>query len=179
MTSQIKGKKVNHLQYSRRFFTEEPQNGEKKFYNCTVCSAKINGTSASNLVSHLKKHKELFAKIAENESIGEKRLGLLLSCVQYIAIDGRPFNDLDKSGFLSLIAEKLRELEDAGQAINLMDMNQYEVKDMVRNIAKLVQEKIRDEIQGRPISLMVDISTKRRRSILGVSAQFLVNACLN
>lgn len=173
-------KKVNLTACSRRYFEEAEtvtdENGvTKKRFTCKECQANINGTYASNLVSHLKKHKELFAKITEDKSIEEKRAKMLLGCVEFVAVDGHPFSHLNGSGFLSIIDDTLKELEEAGQAINLKDPHLTEVKEMLHKTAKSVQQKIREELHNRPFSLMVDITTKRRRSILGISAQFLVD----
>lgn len=173
-------KKVNLIACSRRYFGESEaitdENGvTKKWYTCKECQTKLNGTYPSNLVSHLKTHKELFAKTTEDKSIEEKRAKLLLGCVEFVAVDGHPFRHLNGSGFLSIIVDTLKELEKAGQAINLTDPHLNEVKEMLHKTAKSVQKKNCEELHNRPFSLMVDITTKRRRSILGISAQFLVD----
>lgn len=173
--NRVKDKKINLTEASRQYFTEiESQENDKKFYKCNECNTKINGTYPSNLTSHLKKkHNDIFAKLSENKSIEEKRNKILMGCVEFVAVDGNPFSKIHGSGFLSLIEDTLKELNEAGRAINLSDSRLSEVKDILCQTAEQIQQEIREELHNRPFSLMVDITTKRRRSILGVSAQFV------
>lgn len=149
------------------------KNVEKHYYKCRECKKEINGTKTSNLNEHLKHHKDLYSAICKDDSIKKTRIKLLLDCVEFIAVDGNPFSRLNGSGLLSMLEKTLNELQAAGQGVNLKDPHLPEVKQMLHEIAESVRRKISEELQNRLFSLMVDITTKRRRSILGVSVQFL------
>lgn len=148
---------------------------DKKFYKCKECKKDINGTKTSNLGEHLKHHGDLYSKICENDLIEKKRVKLLLDCVEFVAVDGNPFSKINGSGLLSMLEKTLNELSQAGRSVNLTDNNLREVKEMLHQTAENVRKKIRGELENRLFSLMVDITTKRRRSILGVSVQFIAD----
>lgn len=148
---------------------------DKRFYKCKECKKEINGTKSSNLTEHLKHHHELHSQIYENDCIEKKRTKLLLDCVEFVAVDGNPFSKINGSGLLSMLEKTLNELKQAGRSVNLTKPHLYEVKEMLRQTAENVKQKIREELKARLFCLMVDITTKRRRSILGVSVQFIVN----
>lgn len=84
-------------------------------------------------------------------------------------------NRLLDSALHSLIEKTLYELAEAGQSVNLTDPHLYEVKETLNQIAQRVKQKNSDELRGNPLTLMVDITTKNRRSIFGVSVQFIIN----
>lgn len=101
-----------------------------------------------------------------DETIEHKRAKLLL---------GNEFNRLLDSGLILMIEKTLNELEEAGCPVNLKDPHLNEVKEVLAETAKNVAKKISEEVHGRPLSLLVDGTTKRRRSILGVSVQYIIN----
>lgn len=178
-----KKKKVNVSQSAKEYFELSQKrivNGEEKqFYRCIVCKREINGTHVGNLSSHLSSHKDIFPKICEpNASTEEKRQRLLLDCVEMVTINARSFSHLYDSALHSMLKPILDELESAGRKLNLTDPHLTEVKDCVRDISQKVCEKIRCEIQNRPLSLMIDIVTKRGRSLLGFSLQYIINGKL-
>lgn len=176
-----KRKRLNLTQCSRDYFKKIKEvideKGEKKtYYRCKTCDKELNGTTESNLVSHLRKHADIIQNIADlGETVEKKRLKLLLDCVELVTVNGNAFNRLLDSGLLSILDKTLKELESAGRSVNLTDPNLTEVKEMLDETAKNVKKKICDELIGRPLSLMVDGTTKRGRSILGVSVQFIKN----
>lgn len=176
-----KRKPINKTEQSRSYYTgpeiETLKNGEiKKIYQCKICKQPINGTKGFNLFGHLKSHKEVYEKIFSLDvSIEERRLKLLLDCVELITVNGKTFTTLNQSGFISIVSSLLNELEEAGRGVNLTDPNLIEVKSVLQQTANSVKQKIREELNDTPLTLMVDITTKRRRSILGASIQFIVN----
>lgn len=178
LISPRKRRKINVTMCCREYFEEKEtriENGSKKvFFICTVCKKQLNGTKESNLSAHLQKHKEIYEKVCEPDgTIEKKRMKILLDCVELVSINGNAFSRLLDSGLRSMIDQTLNELAEAHRSINLTDPHLYEVKEMLRNTAKQVQEKISDELRDIPLTLMVDITAKRRRSILGVSVQFI------
>lgn len=176
-----KRKKINVTQCCREYFikTREAidQNGQKKtFYRCNICDKEYNGTMEGNLAKHLQQHNEVYGTIENsNQEIEKKRVKLLLECVELVAVNGNPFARLLDSGLLSMLDKTLKELEAAGKGVNLTHPNLVEVKEMLSKTAECVHQQISEEIKDRPLSLLVDITTKRRRSILGVSIQCIIN----
>lgn len=153
---------------------------EKQFYECNICGGHINGQNRGNLSSHLQhKHKEVYKtfNVVQKESIFFKRLKLLISLVEMISVNGRAFRSLLDSGFQAIIQSKLNKFKAAGCAINMND-NLTEVKDLMHEMANKVRMKIKEEVNGRILSLLIDIGTKNRRSIFGVSIQYRVNGIL-
>lgn len=102
----------------------------------------------------------------------------LQNCVEIISVNGRPFSYLLDSGFQVIIKDKLRELETGGYAINLTQQNLSEMKEHLEKTAQKVREKIANETENRPLSLLLDIATRQRRSICGFSVQYVFNGQL-
>lgn len=178
--SSHKKKKANKSRIALEYFTfkEEKVDGDRirRFYSCNECDKILNGTYHTNLSSHLQQHEEIYAEIyTPNLSIEEKRLKLLLECVEMVTINARSFTHLNDSSLHSMLEEKLDELEAAGRKLNLKSPHLTEVKDELRILSGNVREKICAEVKNRPLSLMVDAVTKRGRSILGFSLQNLIN----
>lgn len=155
-------------------------NGIHKFV-CKTCSAKISGSKLYNLSSHLQHiHPELFDEISGSKktAIQLKRLEMLHSLVEIITVNGRPFRSLLDSGFQSLIKEDLKRFNEAGCSLQLKNKNLPEVKKKMQEMASKVRDKIKNEVQGRVLSLMCDIVSKNRRSIFGISIQYIFNGKL-
>lgn len=53
-----------------------------------------------------------------------------------------------------------------------------EVKQLLQKTARKIQEKIAKETENRPLSLLVNITTRQRRSICGFSLQYVFNGQL-
>lgn len=149
----------------------------KQFFTCNICKKEINATNNYGKTSHLQNlHKDVYAKLQTPvESIEQKRLKLILDCVEIVAVNGRSFSHLLDSGLQSMINEKLCELESAGRQFNLNDEKHCEVKDCIRRMSENARQKIADEIKDIPISLMCDIATKHGRSLFGFSIQYVAN----
>lgn len=137
---------------------------------------KVNGTKRSSLTSHLRIHPDIFVEVcSENPTIETARLKLLLDCVELVGVNGRPFKCLNDSAIHSMNDKLLAELKAAGRDLNLRDRNLTEVKDELTKISEEIRKNISKEVKNRPISVLVDIVTKRGRSILGVSIQHMKN----
>lgn len=176
-----KQKPKNKTEHARSYFgvgeNKVDEKGEiKTYYQCKVCNKGVNGTKQWNLVNHLQSHKDVYKKIcALEKSIEEKRLKLLLDCVELVTVNGQTFTTLNKSGFLSILNETMNELTAAGRGVNLDDPRLTEVKSILHQTADCVKRQIKEEVNDTPLTLMVDITTKNRRSIMGVSVQFIVD----
>lgn len=62
--------------------------------------------------------------------------------------------------------------------INFSNHNLFEVKEHLSVMAEEVRTKIKKEVEGRVMSLMVDIGTKNKRSVLAISIQYNINGKL-
>lgn len=170
---------------SKQFFNEL---GEREvsginifFYQCKICNVNINGNKLYNLASHLKHvHEDNYNKISDRnkETIQIKRLNLLQDLVEIIAVNGRPFSYILDSGFQSIIKKKVNKLNAAGCTLNLSDTNLPEVKKHLNEFANEARNVIKEQVKFRALSLIVDIVTKRGRSIFGVSIQYIFHGNL-
>lgn len=176
MEPPAKKKKLNKTEKSRAYFTFACEENGKLFYNCKLCTKNMNANKPGNLVSHLKCHPDAYRDLCRDDSsIEHKRLKLLLSCVELVTVNGRAFRCLNDSAIHIMNEEILAELKTAGRQLNLHDPHLDEVKNEMKNISQEIRDKIANEVKNRALSLLVDIVTKRGRSILGVSLQYIVN----
>lgn len=164
MESPMKSKKVNVTQKSLKYFDlVDSDNGIKK-YKCKICGFEPDATKKWNLASHLRCHPDIFKDVNNVEnSIEYKRMDLLLNCVHIVTINGRSLKYLTDSGFLLMNKGILEELRAEGREVNLHDAHLLEVKEVLQNVAENVRQKIAKEAKNRPISLLVDIVSKRGR----------------
>lgn len=173
MQSPTKKRKVNRTEKSLEYFTFSHEKNSKHFYICKICHHKFNGTKQSNLSIHLQnKHPEV---LINDNSIEYKRKKLLLDCVELVSVNGRAFRCLNDSAILNMNESVLIELKSEGIELNLRDPHLYEVKSEMKSIYEKIQQKISNEVTGRMLSLMVDIVTKRDRSIFGTSLQYMID----
>lgn len=150
---------------------------------CNLCperSKPINATKSCNLGNHLKNaHRMFFDDTIDDRQTGRKvplqikRLQILQNCVETVSVNGRPFAWLYDSGYIGNIKNKLEKLKAAGMGITFSNKNLPEVKDHLKKMAVRVREKIRKELNGKIFSVMLDICTRNKRSIAGISVRFL------
>lgn len=153
---------------------------EIKFFMCKICKKDINCSSRSNMVPHLRlKHSEIYKSEIDIDSIKDHalitRLKLVQSCVELVTVNGKTFTTLSCSGFLKSHSDTLQKLNLAGCSLNLEDEHLYEIKEYIHNIAAKTRDKIKAEVRGRVLSLMIDGATRNNRSLLGISVQFVDN----
>lgn len=161
--------------------SDESEPKRKKTHKCRLCSDELNGTKEWNLAKHISSvHQDVFLDISSGvkEPIAVTRLKLLQNCLEIVAINGRPFSCLHDSGFQAAIQKTLEELRIKNQSLNLSEQNLTVVKEHLRKTANAVRNKIRDEVKGKILSLLIDAVTKNHRSILGVSIQYALGADL-
>lgn len=158
------------------------KNVDVDMYECNLCQFSFNGTKKPNLKTHLKnRHHAEYAKVTNDQkedSFVVQQLKLLQYFVEIVSVNGRPFKSLLDSGFQKIIEGKLNRLRDAGYGLSMKDKNLPEVKEHLHRTAEKVRERIKFEVKGLTLSLMVDIVTKNNRSILGVSLQYVYNGHL-
>lgn len=151
------------------------------FYTCLICSHNLNAKKKYNLVQHIKNvHQSVYDDIVGERSLPIKleRLKLVQNLVELVTLNGRPFTYLHDSGFQAIIQKDLDKFYDAGCNLNLSNPNFPETKGHMHGMSEKVRIKIKEEVSNRPLSLLVDIVTKNRRSIFGMSIQFICNGQL-
>lgn len=180
MASPAKQKKINKSEKSKVFFDLVDEKNPVKMYTCKECTKAVNGTRTHNLTSHLSHvHPEIFSELCrENPTIETERLKLLLDCVELVGVNGRPFRCLTDSAIQSMNEKLLEKLKSEGRDLNLRDENLIEVKDELMNISNEIREKIANEVKNQALSVLVDLVTKRGRSILGISIQYRIDCIL-
>lgn len=147
---------------------------KKKTHICNLCNTKLNATTEWNLVNHISKcHKDIYEEISiiEKEPFPVTRLRVLQNCTETVSVNGRPFEWIHDSGYRKQFQSILDELAAANLALNLSEPLK-EVKEHLKKTANQIREKIKNEVKDRPLSLLVDLVTKHKRSILGVSVQY-------
>lgn len=150
------------------------------YYKCLIsdkCFKTISGKKMFNLVSHARTHTDFFREHFVTESgvlmnMAYKRLHYIQCCTEFVTINGQPFSALNKSGFKKLNAEKHQSLKNAGYSDGL-GIKCGAVKEHVQYLSSEIVEEIKAQVKGQFISLMIDTATKYRRSIMGISLQFL------
>lgn len=176
MQSPAKKRKINQTEKSRSYYDFSHVEDFKEFYTCKVCNRNVNGTKATNLTSHLKSHPTVYAEIISNKTTIEyQRKKLLLDCVELVGVNGRALKCLNDSTIMSMNEPVLNVLKSAGRELNLRDPHLYEVKSEMAKIHVQIQQKISCEVKFRMLSLLVDIVTKRDRSIFGISIQYSID----
>lgn len=146
-------------------------------YMCTLCvpPKPINGKFKPNLVTHIRKsHKEVFINHSPNELLkySQIRLEKIQGFSEMVAVNGRPFNALLDCGLHRVLRNEFQELNSVGHGITL-DKNLKEVKEYIQHIAVEVRNKIKNELKNVFVSLLLDIGTKNRNSILGICLQYM------
>lgn len=149
-------------------------------YECKLCKQVKIGKKRSNLVSHLfcshrTVHDEhLLTKI--DPIAAEKMQIKLLQCmVEKVTINSRPFVSINDSGYVKSIQDKLDVLKETGFEIKMNDKKYTQVKSCISETTNRIKEKIKTEVKGRQISVMLDIATKNHHSILGINVRYIIN----
>lgn len=177
MQSPAKKRKFNRTEKSKDYFVFSQIENGKHIYECKHCHRNVNGTKPSNLSSHLQSHPEIYMKLCQSTcSIEYKRARLLLNCVELVTVNGRPFKCLNDSAIQNMNEEVLSELKSNGRELNLHDPHLTEIKAELSKAAEQIVQKIANEVKDRALSLLVDIVTKRDRSIFGVSVQYTIDS---
>lgn len=184
IVTQVQKKKKNvattQVDRTMKFLERVADNG---YYKCLVCGSDpkpvyLKGTKLSNLVVHFKNcHSDIYnSDIVCNVGLKEmaiERLKLLQQCVEMTTVNKEHFSILTKSAFQKIIAPQLEKFAKAGMPLNLTAKNLEPVKEHISLVAENIREALRAELSDRFIALMLDVGSKNRRSILGISVQFI------
>lgn len=122
----------------------------------------------------LEPRKTTKAKIAKQ--IPNVLLTIRKSCVELVTINGRPFAHINDSGLRNVMKAAASVAEDSDNSLDL------DIIDRTINLLNLFKDIdavscrtmhiISEEAKDRYISLMVDIVSKRGRSVLGINVQY-------
>lgn len=158
-----------------------PINNEEKYYKCEIenCDKKLCGKAKNNLVAHVKrKHKTFFEENfgSEKYNVFElpiKRLKYIQNCVEIVAVNGHAFTILAESGVKNLMQNDYEELRRSKFSSGLGWPNYPAIKNHIKYLSGVIIERIKGETRNKFIGLMADSATKYRRSILGLSIQYI------
>lgn len=150
-------------------------------YNKDTCFKVIVAKNKSALVSHLKHlhpkiyNKEINPSSVDKTNIELKRLEIIQHCTEIVSINGRPFNCFRDSGFKNLIKDKMIELEKYKCGIDLNERF-TEIKEYIFHVSNGIEIKIKEDVKGRFVSLMMDCGSKNGWSVLSICVQYLIDA---
>lgn len=170
------------LEFYNKLIQREEDGVLKDYYACKLCGKERCGTNPANLATHLlNKHRDIYERHigSVKESIPVKRLKLLHNCVSIIALGGRPFTALSDFGFQAIISKQINKIQKAGLSLDLKSSNQPDVHHQMHQTAQKVRDTIKNEVENRPLSILLDIGTRQKRSILGISVQFIVDSAVH
>lgn len=169
---------------SRPYYTVK-ELSEQRLYLCSLCDKQVSGTKSSNLAAHMEAcHKSIYdvkIKVPDKKAeiyLREKRLRLLQICVKKTTIDKEPFASILKTSFQELIAKKLKKFDDAGIPLNLTNKNLTVVKNHIQATANKIRIKLKSQMKGRLLSLMVDGASRHFLQVLGISVQYIYDGQL-
>lgn len=167
----------------RQYFKKINSSNENDFmYRCEIenCGKEINGKKESNLGSHVRRKHQFFYdnNIAfrpknDEEPLPVTRLKFIQNCAKMVAVSGRPFRSLSDPGFIGHTEENMKKLQIGALADGLSAPNYSAVKQHINYLADRVFAQIRSEVQNNFVCVMVDGASKFRRSILGISIQYV------
>lgn len=148
-----------------------------------ICRQRITNNHHGNKMRHLRiKHPNIYNVIQKNKrkkkivsAGGDLKVSLSIeklyaSFIELVTKNGRPFCICMDSGIRLLIDPILDGIHKAtGEKFTI---NPYVLKQKVGDVYEFIVHKIVDEAKSKPISLMLDISTKHNYSILGISIRY-------
>lgn len=107
-----------------------------------------------------------------------KKLKFIQNCVELVSINARPFRCLMDSGFKKIVQEQLKELEEGNCSVNLNSNKFPEIKSYIESVSTKITKQIQAEVKNKLVSVMVDITTKSNKSLLGISLQYILNGAI-
>lgn len=163
----------------------------KERWICTVndCAIQFRSAQISVHKRHvIQKHPIIWNSIrkeTETEVSGDKNNGkdtmicvkisreiVIDACIEMVTKNGMPFSTMEATGFTRI----LHPILNGGPTKNSRKM--INRKNIVEHLDKKVicfVENVKKEVNGRLISLMMDMASRHNRSVLGISAQYMVN----
>lgn len=122
---------------------------------------------------HSKEYVKLFAEEFDDEKSAQIELfNVVQDAVELITINGMPFSILNSSGMRGFITSRLNALSKSGYKISI---NRANILEEVEKVSEIVRNRIKAEMAGNLICVMIDICTKGTLSVLGINATYDVN----
>lgn len=94
------------------------------------------------------------------------------ACVEMVTTNGLPFCAMEHSGFVKILQPIIDGLAAKNEPFTI---NRTNIKTHVQNKADDMVRGIKKEVNGRFVSVMMDMATRHSRSILGISIQYMLN----
>lgn len=176
----------NAESYIACFHKEPVENGECK-YICRVDSGCQKSYSAkSSAIRHLKiDHKSVHDSIKRKKTnIGDSELPQVIeirarvnlndiwnSCMDLIVFHSLSLKVLEGDAFKTLIKPYVLALSVKGIKLNITPVT---MKSRLTKKANEIKERIRIEVKGKSIGLMIDIASRYSRSVLGVNISYIL-----
>lgn len=99
--------------------------------------------------------------------INKKRV--INACVEMVTKNGLPFSMMSGSGFVQILNPILDGLGNTNKQVSI---NRNNIKGHLQDKVDDTVERIKREVKGSFVSLMMDMATRQSRSILGISVQW-------
>lgn len=147
------------------------------------CNKKYSGYVSSNLWKHLQSaHESIYLKLLPQREVRKKSkldkcvLDLRKSLVELCTVNGRPFSIVDDSGMKGILQIAYNSaIENVNDKVAPGLFNQKQLKMDLQSAYSYIQSVIKSEVKQKLVSLMVDIRSKRGKSILGAQIQYTIN----
>lgn len=176
----------------KKLFEEATENS-KPAWRCLLpkCNKVYRSLQASTRTRHLqdfhpnvmeailKKVDEKMITTEDESGDDEKTIRVKISrkivisaCVEMVAKNGLPFSAINGSGFVRILNPIIDGLATSDQKLTI---NRNSIGKHLQDKADEVVDRIAREINGRFVSIMMDIATRQSRSILGISVQYILD----
>lgn len=168
--------------------------------NCLIAGCRFprtTGNRSSNLVNHIKRRhvekiEQLKKEINEHMNLCHSqkrkkeedecmviakisRKDFLSGCLESVVINGRPYSIFEDSGFKKIVRPITKAFLISGRPVSF---DRCILQNYAINVHDLVKSHIKSEIDGKMISLKLDLTTHMHRCIFGVNVQFYVQDTL-
>lgn len=131
-----------------------------------------------NLKRHLKLvHSSTFKQLFNEEATREKQFEIdafntIQDAVEMVTVNGMPFSLMSSTGMRGFLDARLSPLRSNGIKFTI---NRWNIVDEVEKVSNHIQNKLKAEMKGKIINIMLDISTNGTLSVLGINASYTNN----
>lgn len=165
------------------YFIFSPETGKTI---CTIdgCDKMYSGYRTTNLWRHLQSvHGEIYERILPERQVRKKTLcenfvlDMRKAMVELCTVNGRPFSIIEDSGLVQILKVACNTAGEKSPdflKLNIStEFNQQQLKMDIDAAYSFIQMQISSEVENILVSLMVDIRSKRGKSILGMQIQYI------
>lgn len=154
--------KCTHKQatFNQHNFARHIKTFHPKVYNLLELGKQVNDTGTpKNNAAIVKKTDSAMVKVTKQRIVG----GL----IKLVTKHRLPFNVVSYEGIHDLVDHQLKPFN--------MVVNNKNIPEYVDQVRKSIDELIAEEVKGKIVSIMFDMTTKRYRSVLGLNIQYYKN----